>query len=994
MKIVKRVLIGLGIFVVLLVGAAIILPIVFKDDIKAAIDKEIAKSVNADVVFDVNNFSLTLFRNFPNMTVEVKELGVFNRTPFEGVPLFVIEELDVEVNLKELIFGDQLRIKGITLVKPQITINVLADGRANYDITYPSTDTIEVSEEPSNFSFGIEHWEIVDGSVVYDDKSLPYFLGLKHLNHTGSGDFTQDVFDLKTKTVADTLTTSYGDMELLTDKHVEIDMIISISEDYSKYTFKENSTKVNDFAMSFDGWFKMNEKDYGMDITFKSPENTFKSLLSLVPGMYTKDFSGLETKGDLSFNGFAKGTYSDTQMPAFNVGLLVKDAMFKYPELPTAVTNINMDLLIDNKDGAIDNTTVDLKKLHLDFGSNPVDARLLIQNLKDYRMDGNLKAKLNLAELNKMFPMEGLEMKGSYSVDASAKGVYDSIKKVIPTINASMSLTDGYVKSAEFPLPLQELKFQSTIKNTSGKMAETVVAVNDFSMLLDGEKFTANLMLENLDDYTWDIKANGGVDIEKMTKIFPLEGMTLAGKVKGDFQTKGKMSDVTAERYDRLPTSGSVSLKDFKFYMKDMPEVAVSNSDAVFDPKKIELKNTSGTIGKSDFDVSGAVSNYIGYVFGKNEIIKGNVVFNSTLLDLNEFMKETETPATPTDTASYGVIPIPDNIDFILHSSIKTVKIMDYTMTDLNGDIIAKDGIANMSNVKFNMLGGSFGVNGSYNAKDLQHPKYDFGLKIDGMSIQQAATSFSIVNTYAPIAGLVSGNFSTDFKVNGELGQDLMPKMATVSGSGLVKIAQAALTQSKLISGVTSFTKLNDTDQVSLKDVLMSASISDGRLSVKPFEVKFGSYLTTISGSTGLDGTIDYALKMMVPASQLGSQFNSLVNQYAGTNNTTTEIPLTIGIGGTYNNPKTTLMAQEQKQQAKETVKEAVTQKAEETSKEVVQQAIEGTNPKDIVNSILKPKKDSTQSPNQDSTKTSVQQDAQKLLQNKLNGLLKKKKNN
>ncbi len=994
MKIVKRVLIGLGIFVVLLVAAAIILPIVFKDDIKAAIDKEIAKSVNADVVFDVNNFSLTLFSNFPNMTVEVKELGVFNRAPFEGVPLFVIEELDVEVNLKELIFGDQLRIKGITLVKPQIIINVLADGRANYDITYPSTDTVTISEEPSNFSFGIEHWEIVDGSVVYDDKSLPYFLELKHLNHTGSGDFTQDVFDLKTKTVADTLTTSYGDMELLTDKHVEIDMIISISEDYSKYTFKENSIKVNDFALSFDGWFKMNEKDYGMDITFKSPENTFKSLLSLVPGMYTKDFSGLETKGDLSFNGFAKGTYSDTQMPAFNVGLLVKDAMFKYPDLPTAVNNINMDLLIDNKDGVIDNTSVDLKKLHLDFGSNPVEARLLIQNLKDYRMDGNLKAKLNLAELNKMFPMEGLEMKGTYSVDASAKGVYDSIKKVIPTINATMSLTDGYVKSAEFPLPLQDLKFQSTIKNSSGKMAETVIAINDFSMLMDGEKFTANLTLENLDDYTWDIKANGGVDIEKMTKIFPLEGMTLAGKVKGDFQTKGKMSDVTAERYDRLPTSGSVSLKDFNFSMKDMPDVTVSNSDAVFDPKKIELKNTNGTIGKSDFDVSGAVSNYIGYVFGKNEIIKGNVVFNSTLLDLNEFMTETEAPTTTTDSASYGVIPIPDNIDFILHSSIKTVKMMDYTMTDLNGDIIAKDGIANMSNVKFNMLGGAFGVNGSYNAKDLQHPKYDLALKIDGLSIQQAATSFSIVKTYVPIAGLVTGNFSTDFKVNGELGQDLMPKMTTVNGGGLVKIAQAALTQSKLVSGVTSLTQLNDTDQVSLKDVLMSASISDGRLSVKPFDVKFGSYLTTISGSTGVDGTIDYSLKMLVPSGQLGAQFSSLVNQYAGTNNSTTEIPLTIGVGGTYSNPKTTLMAQEQKQQAKEAVKEAITQKAEETSKEVVQQAIEGTNPKDIVNGILKPKKDSTQSPTQDTTKTSVQQDAQKLLQNKLNGLLKKKKNN
>ena len=67
MKIVKRILIGVGVFVIILVAAAIIIPVVFKDDIKAAIDKEIAKSINADVVFKAENFSLTVFRNFPNI---------------------------------------------------------------------------------------------------------------------------------------------------------------------------------------------------------------------------------------------------------------------------------------------------------------------------------------------------------------------------------------------------------------------------------------------------------------------------------------------------------------------------------------------------------------------------------------------------------------------------------------------------------------------------------------------------------------------------------------------------------------------------------------------------------------------------------------------------------------------------------------------------------------------------------------------------------------
>jgi uncharacterized protein involved in outer membrane biogenesis len=985
-KALKWTLIIVGGLIVLLLAAAFIIPIVFKDDIVAAINKQINKSVNADVVYDVEKFDLTLFRNFPNITAEMRDLGVINRAPFEGEVLFATESFEVEVNLKEILFGDQLRVKGISLIRPIINVKVLKDGRANYDIAVPSEDTVTTTEEPSNFSFGIDHWEIVDGDVSYDDQSLPFLLNLKGLNHSGSGDFTQDVFDLQTKTVADTVTVVFDGTEYLSNKRAEIDATISISEEYTKYTFKENSAKLNDFAMSFDGWFKMNENDFGMDIAFKSPENSFKSILSLVPGMYTESFNKIETKGELAFNGFVKGTYSEKQMPAFNLNLLVKDAMFKYPELPTPVNNINVDLLVDNKDGVIDNTVIDLKKLHLDFGSNPVDAKALITKMYPTNVDATVAAKLNLAELSKMFPMEGLEMKGSYAVNLNAKGIYDSLKKTIPAIDAAMSLASGYVKSKEFPLPLQDMHFTSTVKNTSGKLAETFITVKDFSVLMDGEKFSADLLLQNLDDYTWDLKAKGGIDIEKMTKLFPVEGMTLAGKVKADIETKGKYSDVQAERYDKLPTSGTASLKDFKYVTKDLPTVTLSQAGMVFDPKKIELQNVNGTIGKSDFNVSGSVLNYLGYIFGKNETIKGVVNFNSTLLDLNEFMSDTEEPAAA-DTAALSVIPVPQNIDFLLKSNVKTVKLMNYTMTNASGDVLVKDGVANLSGLKFNMLGGGFVVDGTYNTKDISHPKYDLGLKIENVSMKEASSASSLVSTYAPIAGMVNGNFSTDFKISGELLKDMMPNMATVNGGGLIKIAQAALKDSKLVSGITSLTKLSDANEVTMKDVLMSAAIKDGRLSVKPFDVKFGNYKTTITGSTGIDQSIDYTLKMDVPAGKLGTQLNGFLADKTGAKTDPNgNVPVTIGLGGSVTSPSPKLIMDEQKQQ----VKEAATAVAKEEGTKAIEKAVKGTEAEKIVGSILG--KSDTSKTKSDTTQTQQQkqvEDAKSLIR----GLLKKKKN-
>jgi uncharacterized protein involved in outer membrane biogenesis len=994
-KAIKWTLIVVGGLFVLILAAALIIPVVFKDDIKAAIDRELAKSVNADVIFDVDQFSLSLFSNFPNVTAQMRNLGVVNRAPFEGDILFATESLEIEVNLMAILFGDELRLKGISLIRPVINVRVLKDGQANYDIAIASEETPTEAETSGEFSFGIDHWQIVDGQLKYDDQSIPFVMTLTGLNHSGSGDFSQDVFDLRTSTVADSVSLGYGGDMYMTDKRLEVDATITIAEESTLFTFKDNAAKINEFAMHFDGWFKMNENDFGMDITFDSPDNSFKSLLSIVPGMYSESFNGIETAGDLAFNGAVKGTYSETQMPAFNVNLLVKDAMFKYPDLPTAINNINVDLLVDNKDGVIDNTVIDLKKLHLDFGNNPVDARALISKMYPTNLDASLSATLDLSALSKMFPMEGLEMRGKYGLNLTAKGIYDSLKHIIPSIDAGMSLADGFIKSSEFPMPLQDMHFQATVSNKSGRMAETIINVQDLSLLMDGEKFTADLVLQNLDDYHWDVNVNGTIDLEKITKVFPVEGMNLAGLLTADIHTKGIYSDLEAERYDRLPTSGTATLKDFKYTASDLPyPVSLAEASLKFDPRKIELQKMEGRAGRSDFTLTGAVVNYLGYVFGKDQPIQGQMNFSSNLLDLNEFMTETESSTATTDTESYGVIVVPRNIDFVLKSNIKQVKMMDYTMSNATGDVVVRDGIANLSGLRFNMMGGTFVVNGTYNTQVEDHPRYDFGLKIENVSIREAASTSSIIQSYAPIAGLITGNFSTDFRISGELQQDMMPNLATVNGDGLVKIIQASLKDSKLVSGIASLTNLNDANEVTLRDVLMSATIKDGRLGVKPFDVKFGDYKTSVAGSTGLDGSLDYTLKMDVPAGKLGTQYNALIAQYTGgKSDPNANIPVTIGLGGKYNNPAPKLLMDGQKEQ----VKEAVTAAAKEEGQKALEQAVKGTEAEKLVGLLGGKKADSTAVKDSTQAATDNNADVQKQLEDeakkKIQNLLKKKNN-
>jgi hypothetical protein len=446
----KKILIALVILIVVLVTAVIAAPYLFKDQIKATIDEQIAANVNADVLFDIDNFSLSLLPNFPNLTISIKELGVVGRNEFAGDVLFAIDNFEVEINLSKLLFDDQMSIQSISLVNPQIFIKVLEDGKANYNIAISSEESEETAstEEESDFSMAIEKWQIVNGHITYDDATLPTYVELNNLNHTGNGNFSLSVFDLETKTDATLTQISYDNESYITNKQFTMDMILNMDLDNMKFTFKENTAALNAFSFGFDGWLAMPANDIDMDLSFATRNNSFKSLISLIPALYTEDYSDLKSSGTLAFDGIVKGTYNESAMPAFSLNLAVNDGMFQYPDLPEAVSNVQLKMLVDNKDGNIDNTKIDISTFHMELGNNPIDANMKISNLIDYPIDIKASAKLNFADMMQMFPMEGMELKGLLDANLQVKGVYDTLTSTIPA-SGNFNLSDFYYADEE-----------------------------------------------------------------------------------------------------------------------------------------------------------------------------------------------------------------------------------------------------------------------------------------------------------------------------------------------------------------------------------------------------------------------------------------------------------------------------------------------------------------------------------------------------------------
>ena len=200
-----------------------------------------------------------------------------------------------------------------------------------------------------------------------------------------------------------------------------------------------------------------------------------------------------------------------------------------------------------------------------------------------------------------------------------------------------------------------------------------------------------------------------------------LEEMGLEGIVRGNLTTTGKISSLEAEKYEDIPTSGDFNIEAFSYTDSELSHpFQISSGRASFTPQQITLTNIKALTGATDLKVNGGISNYINYVFQENAPISGALNIESENVDLNEWM--TDSPTNDVEE-SLAVIEVPSNIDFDLEVKASTLQYDNLTLRNVRGQVLVKEGMARMHDLSFNSLGGGFLVNGTYDPRDLAHPK-------------------------------------------------------------------------------------------------------------------------------------------------------------------------------------------------------------------------------------------------------------------------------
>ncbi len=585
--------------------------------------------------------------------------------------------------------------------------------------------------------------------------------------------------------------------------------------------------------------------------------------------------------------------------------------------------------------------------------------------------------------------LDGVTTTGDFELNGKIKGRVD--ETYIPKLDINASSSNASFQYPDLPKKVEDISLRLEIKNESGLVEDTYINFNDIKFRIDQDRFTGSGSVKDLTtNMLVDLKAKGRLNLANISKAYPIDlEQELSGILDADLTTTFDMNSIEQEAYQNVKAKGSMKLSKFDYASPELAKpLRIEVATVDFTTNAIKLNNFEMTAGSTDINMTGNLTNLMGFVFS-DQPLKGNFKATSNNFDAADFMVESSvdstggnSEATSSETASASseeAIKIPKILDINLNFDAKTVKYDNLTLKNAKGSLALKEEKAMLNNVKADIFGGTINLDGMVSTAG--SPNFDMKLSLNTIKILEAFEQMELIKGLAPIAQALNGIATTNLSLKGDLTKSLMPIYTSLSGNALAKILSAEVEESKmpLVSNLNNQFQFFDFNKLKVNDLIAKLKFDNGAISAEDFNFDLDDVKVNVSGSHNFDNSMNYSLNFKVPAKYFGDEVGGKLAELSDTDLSSMMVDVPVNLSGTFTNPNIQVNTQN--------AIKSLTAKVIEVQKEKAKNALKDKAGEQIDKLLGGGNKD------KDSTKTK-EEDVKDKVKDILGGFLKNKKDN
>ena len=695
-------------------------------------------------------------------------------------------------------------------------------------------------------------------------------------------------------------------------------MLISLKK--GSHIYREEIGGINYIDVLYiDGSIAKPNEPISLDLNVKLESEDIAKFIMLLPSSIESTLEDMKIDGNMSISAKIKGDITDKSLPHILSHIEIHDGKYSQKGLPISFKDINGAIEADMNLTEGKNSSLSLKEISLKTGTSEAIVNGSIDDLMGEMLCSlNIKGDLNFADFKGFMP-DSMSLKGAGQTDLNMAFTVDDIKN----FNLKKIKADGSILARNIDFNLQDSMLLSMPKaNIRLNLPSTNKRNKHFAELIEVDLSQASRadfnMVGTLQAGLTLPKMNIGLSDISDTKV-PLQvrcGYNLGSlevkmdtikasidNPRGDFYMTPNTADKNLSSFfialsspainadygknitintKAIDLNGSITLNseadnfisqfspnlDAKVnslnintgLTKTTPKVPVI--DFSLTPEKLKINQSRIVLEKSDFNLSGIVTNIEEYLKNENVLV-ANLNLTSDMVNVNELMdlasgfgaKDSTEKAIleekPTD-GEKDPFMVPWNVDLLLNTNVSHGKVAETDIYDLGGKLMIKDGVLVLEQMGFTCEAAKMQLTAMYRSERKNHLFAGIDFHLLDIEIDKLIDMVPQIDTIVPMLKYFKGKGEFHLAAETYLKSNYDIKYSTLRGASSIEGKNLVLLDSETFDKLSKILLFKKKTENIVDSLSVELTVFRDEVELFPFLLAMDKYQVVLQGMYNL----------------------------------------------------------------------------------------------------------------------------------------------